>query len=204
MAVHLAQWLSPQFAVKVTDWVLRYLQGDITLVKDIVERHDAVHGTVSTVVIDSKEKDLEYDERVKALDERTKALEERTLVIQERRIAMVERLERMTFKDAQLYAAIKDDIMSVYNRKQIQAPSSDDITQNMDISELCRQAGYTSIPTKTLGKIGKAIAMKYRTLYNGKSPQKILKHVNGGLRPVKAYPLRENEWITKIICDHLQ
>ena len=42
-ATHLAMWISPEFGVEVAEWVHRFISGDLTLVQDLVERHEAVH-----------------------------------------------------------------------------------------------------------------------------------------------------------------
>ena len=59
VAIHLAQWISPKFSVQVTDWVLRFMKGDLSLVADIVNQHDLVNNTKSEVFIDTKSKALE-------------------------------------------------------------------------------------------------------------------------------------------------
>lgn len=68
VAIHLAMWISPKFSVKVIDWVDRFLRGDITLVKDIVERHDAINNTQSEVLITTMEKQIaEYKKEINTL-----------------------------------------------------------------------------------------------------------------------------------------
>ncbi len=84
IAIHLAMWVSPTFSVKVIDWVYRFMQGDISLVKEIVDRHDAINDTKSEVLITSRmvsmDKQLyESKEQIQSLklvnDELTKNLE---------------------------------------------------------------------------------------------------------------------------------
>ena len=43
VAIHLAMWISAEFAVKVMDWTFRFIIGDLTLVEDLVECHEAVN-----------------------------------------------------------------------------------------------------------------------------------------------------------------
>ncbi len=76
IAIHLAMWISPTFSVKVIDWVHRFLNGDITLVKDIVDRHDAVNNTTSEVLITSLNNKLdEYKSNIQILESSNKNLE---------------------------------------------------------------------------------------------------------------------------------
>jgi hypothetical protein len=42
-AIHLAMWLDAHFAVEVISWTSRFISGDLTLVHDLVERHEAVN-----------------------------------------------------------------------------------------------------------------------------------------------------------------
>ena len=36
-------WISAKFGVEVAEWVYRFISGDLTLVHELVERHEAVH-----------------------------------------------------------------------------------------------------------------------------------------------------------------
>ena len=42
-------WISPEFAVQVMDWIFRLLSGDLTLVEDLVERHEAANAGVQVM-----------------------------------------------------------------------------------------------------------------------------------------------------------
>lgn len=53
VAVNLAQWISPAYDVLVSGVVERYHRGDLTLAAETVANYDAVHGTTSTVKIDT-------------------------------------------------------------------------------------------------------------------------------------------------------
>jgi hypothetical protein len=76
VAIHLAQWLSPAFAVKVTKWVARYIAGDITLVPEVVARHDAVYDTTSQVLVNTAENEaIEAARRAAALKDENDQLE---------------------------------------------------------------------------------------------------------------------------------
>ena len=59
IAVDLARWISPKFAVYMTVFVQRYLSGDITLVNDVLKQHDATHGTTSTASVTTVEKGID-------------------------------------------------------------------------------------------------------------------------------------------------
>jgi hypothetical protein len=43
VAIHLAMWISAEFAVRVMDWTFRFIIGDLTLVEDLVEFHEAAN-----------------------------------------------------------------------------------------------------------------------------------------------------------------
>ena len=43
VAIHLAMWISAEFAVRVMDWTFRFIIGDLTLVEDLVECHEEVN-----------------------------------------------------------------------------------------------------------------------------------------------------------------
>ena len=42
VAINLAQWVSPIFAVKVAGWVSRFISGDLSLAKEVLENNDAI------------------------------------------------------------------------------------------------------------------------------------------------------------------
>eukprot|EP00899_Mesostigma_viride_P027120 jgi/Mesvir1/7593/Mv26087-RA.1 len=49
----LTMWISPDFHVQAMDWVDRILAGDITMMEVVRDAHDAVHGTTTTVAINT-------------------------------------------------------------------------------------------------------------------------------------------------------
>eukprot|EP00899_Mesostigma_viride_P009860 jgi/Mesvir1/18876/Mv26050-RA.1 len=53
LVTQLAAWISPKFAVKAGSWVDRILAGDITMMEVVRDAHDAVHGTTTTVAINT-------------------------------------------------------------------------------------------------------------------------------------------------------
>jgi hypothetical protein len=64
-AVDFVRWLSKPFSVKVDRWVRRFLEGDITLVKDVVDQYDEKHDTTSTIVVSTVENGLLSEEKEK-------------------------------------------------------------------------------------------------------------------------------------------
>jgi hypothetical protein len=58
LAVVYAQYLSADFGIQVTLWVVRYIAGDATLIKDVVDRVDLVGKTQSITTRTVAEKDL--------------------------------------------------------------------------------------------------------------------------------------------------
>ncbi len=47
-------WISPAFSIKVIDWVYKFMKGDISLVKEIVDRYDTINNINSEVLITSR------------------------------------------------------------------------------------------------------------------------------------------------------
>ena len=43
VALYLAMWISPSFAIVVMDWTSRFISGDLALVHDLVDRHESVN-----------------------------------------------------------------------------------------------------------------------------------------------------------------
>lgn len=65
LAIHLATWISPAFGLAVIKWTCRYLSGDASLLHDVADRVDLVHGTKSLLthtVVDKDERDAELAE----------------------------------------------------------------------------------------------------------------------------------------------
>lgn len=76
VAIHLAMWISPKFSAKVVAWSRRFMQGDITLVKDIVERHDQLNNTKSDVLITTLSNQIEeYKSNIISIQNTNKNLE---------------------------------------------------------------------------------------------------------------------------------
>ena len=81
VALHLAQWLSPLFLVDVVRWVGRYLSGDLSLIPEIVERHDVVNNTTSKVIVSTIDNELLERERRISVTKEEQELEERRICL---------------------------------------------------------------------------------------------------------------------------
>jgi hypothetical protein len=73
VAIHFATWLSGDFAADVTEWVIRYLKGDITLAAEIIERHGPIENDeekkqVSDIEIKLHSMKEEYEEKLREKD----------------------------------------------------------------------------------------------------------------------------------------
>jgi hypothetical protein len=76
LAIHFAMWISPAFSVEVISWVERFMRGDVTLVKDIIDRHDAINNTTSEVFITTLNNQLnEYKTNIVLLESANENLE---------------------------------------------------------------------------------------------------------------------------------
>ncbi len=222
VATHLAQWLSSKFAIQVSKWVARYLSGDLTLIREVADRHDRVHNTDTTVSI--KVTELNNDERKLSLRERELAirreefeLEERKkaseLALRERESAMREREKAITFNlmdrldkmkvDPHLYSAVKNSIINSLDQNTITNGEEEDYTKSRDISELIRSIGRSIPNNKVLAKIGKEISTEYHRRYPDTPILKANKHVNGSIRQVNVYLRKDEEWILPIISRHV-
>lgn len=96
IAIHLAQWLSPEFAVDVSIWVARYISGDISLVPEVVARHDEIHATTSSVLVRTVSNDiLEAEMRIETLQREN---EQTALQLQLNRAAREERERELTVR----------------------------------------------------------------------------------------------------------
>ena len=49
IAINLAQWISAEFAVKVTDWVQKFIEGDVSLITDAVKQREKVQNVSSSI-----------------------------------------------------------------------------------------------------------------------------------------------------------
>lgn len=51
VAIHLAQWISASFAVKVTDWVKKFIEGDLSHAVDIIDRHGEIKSEDDNILV---------------------------------------------------------------------------------------------------------------------------------------------------------
>ena len=82
-AIHLAMWLNAHFAVQVISWTSRFISGDLTLVHDLVERHEAVNtgtkvlATVTTAGADTTREAHELLHQDNAIEQENEQLKVR-------------------------------------------------------------------------------------------------------------------------------
>ena len=223
VAVHLAHWISPEFAVKVTDLVLRFIQGDVSLVGDVLDRHDHVNNTTSAAVVVSvpnellarrqvvdtemlelavREKRIVLDERQVGIDERQIGIDERRATLNAKELALV----RSAADDIHLFSCIKDEFIAQHGHKRphaaIEPPMSVDLDPmlNKDLTTLAREAGITrKLTPSELSSLGMCVLSEYQQRYTGQHPDRTKKHVNGGNRDVNVYIPRDHAWIIELI-----
>ena len=76
IAIDLARWLSPEFAVSVSVLVYRHSSGDMSLVPEVVARHDTINNTTSRVLVSTVSNDIiEAERRAAAIKEENEQLE---------------------------------------------------------------------------------------------------------------------------------
>lgn len=206
VASHFAMWLSPKFAVQVTDWIDRYMRGDISLVADVVARHDQVHGMQSNVVIESKEIDDPFDEKESVLIKRRRIYNE--LDEQEARTKRIRyEAERMRIETNQMLLAMFDNDEMVDERTKILLHDfklrniQESMTSNKNLLTNGPSNSEISIPMisqkyhlryspEKSSQIGIAAARMYRNRHN-KSPPKRTAWFQG--RPIKENTYYESD-----------
>ena len=112
VAIHLAQWLDPVFSIAVTDWVLRFIAGDLTLIGDVTQRYDQIHGTITTTAVKIEEPgqaehDLMIKRELALLDERAAATEEKRAATEAKRAETREKLAAIERADKESATAIE-------------------------------------------------------------------------------------------------
>ena len=58
----MAQWISPQFAVKVTEWVQQFIEGDSKLITASVKQREKVHNTTASLSLVEISNDIEMSD----------------------------------------------------------------------------------------------------------------------------------------------
>ena len=88
IAIHLAQWLSPDFHADVTDMALRFASGDLSLVPEVVARHDVMHDTTSVVMVQSVDNKILEQERENIARRAALELQKESLDVEERAVVV--------------------------------------------------------------------------------------------------------------------
>lgn len=72
-----------------------------------------------------------------------------------------------------------------------------------DFSALTHNLFKMTLDLSHLAAIGKLVATEFRKRYAGKHPEKIIKQVNGSMRPINVYEQKDREWIEGIIKEYV-
>ena len=181
VAVHLAQWISAKLAVKITDWVLRYMQGDITLVKEIVQQHDIVNNTTSTVIVDTVDNTLTTEERRETL--KITKIKILTLCLDlSDRIGADDRVKSMA----------QDSLLQIMGNKATVADKEDKDEYSISL-RLNEKFGFQATTKERKGfasNLGKIMLKSYIDYYKSRPPQR-KQFVDGTLRSVNHYVLAD-------------
>lgn len=224
LAIDLAMWINPEFNLKVIQWVNRYLNGDITLVADVVEQHDRVYDTISSVVVNtvdstninntlaqqielakSQAESARYQFEIRKLQ--TKEEIECALVEKATTLLQSESLR----SDAKLYTYIKDKLMNDILTKRITNQVSESRSSEHgeavierkwcpDFKTIVIELGFPA--TTNTSYIGKLIKKKFQERY-GEDPPTTEREVNGAIRHCFLYPIEDREWIEEEIRTYL-
>jgi hypothetical protein len=65
VAIHLAQWLSPKFAVAVSKWVFRFMTGDLSLINEIKHNNKAMEEKLNESIKDLEKSRTELEKQKK-------------------------------------------------------------------------------------------------------------------------------------------
>jgi hypothetical protein len=113
IAVGLAMWISPEFAVEVSEWVYRFATGDISLINDIVHRHDYIFDSKTQVTLSTVVRQL--DRELQRLKEKVKLVQSDSM-----RVSGI-------IKDA---TELKEGKLTIFDVKELQ-PVTFNLTHNI-------------------------------------------------------------------------
>jgi len=229
-AIHLAHWISPISAVKVTRWVAGYISDDIFLVPELVSRHDMANNTTDRVAVAKASNELlEMETRIAALKRENEQLafrqklelqacECRAKQLENDGNALWNREKNLTLEKREVEQKLDlEDLVIKRKRVQLQAtksaednpvtptnltPPENVFLQNKDLTTLAAELGFRCVPSETLSAIGSIISAGYRNRY-GMRPPKRRKMCNGSNRFVDVYTDRDYGWIRDILRDEL-
>ena len=203
MATNLAQWISPQYDVMVSGVVERYHKGDLTLAAEVVQQHDAVHGTQSTVHIDSRKRKSELDDAERRLE-----LAERMNRV--KRVALEElAFEEQVLRDRGIYDDrvhkrwFDDKVLSTIQTNPLKllgserAPAEDPLVL-WGVRSRAQLLGLKMAPGQDVA-MGR-LAAKERLRRTGEKPPKTGEPVGKKNEAVNGYTEREcREWLDDLL-----
>jgi hypothetical protein len=192
VAIHLAFWASPEFAVQVTQWIQRYFDGDISLVKDVLDQYDRVHDTTSVADITSRE-NVSFTEEERQLcreerrhrmrmEEEQWRMEVERINMESKRLCIESGLFQLQVIDkmkdlAEEYKTINPKLFTYANDQLMNTVANfggkvvgflpPSRTFLPDVVTMIRELGYTT--TKHMNRasvIGRKISAEYKRRYN--------------------------------------
>jgi hypothetical protein len=187
IAVNLATWCCPAFAVQVMKWTVAILEGNLA-----VSQYGNLNNSKSIVAVMSKkrkpwEEDLDIEERKLAIEDKRQKLElekqNHLLMLYERPIFATDDMMKQLIKD-RLANFIKDNSSSPYK---------DGFCE--DNTEIAHSLGYKRLNHSERTKLGKYIANAFRTEFPTETLLKTRRYIMGEMREAKAYSVDKEEWL---------
>jgi hypothetical protein len=151
VAIHLAQWISADFAVQVSNIIYKYATNDLTLVQDIVEKTNKDTNTVNNIIIASNPDDLKTVAIMKTMNREDDNAKELYVKLQMRVEALIKEIENkdkiIVEKDCKIDELMRkvdkllgkndelnNNIESLSNDVEVLNQNVDKITEKLDIA----------------------------------------------------------------------
>jgi hypothetical protein len=222
LAVDLARWCSPAFALQVMKWTVAVLEGDLAgVVPDALKNHDVLNNTESQAIIISRkrkerEEDLGVEEKELQLHREKQELEfqkqEHLLRLEEQRNRLEEQRNRVEadkqnhltklysepafLGDAIIQQVIKDQLaQSITSGNKL--PHEEKFAP--DMTEIANSLGYSTLGHSQRTKLGQLLAREFKATFQGEKMLKTRRFVMGEMRDVNAYTMNKKEWLTGLI-----
>lgn len=224
VAIHLAQWCSPYFAVKVADLVDRYVSGKVTTEESQAAAKIA-QKAIDDAEYESRKRKLELEEAEWEIEKKRQegkiALQKAKLDISDKERENQERMLAAEKERLQMELAnpshVVESYFSICNRYGLGIDATDriiakDYIKNavfktggpsnervlLPISDVYREVtGRPGDRTKWIA-IGKLAAALYRKMFK-KDPEKSERYIDGSSRQVSVYQGSDKEWLAPLI-----
>jgi hypothetical protein len=194
IAVDLARWCCPAFAVQVMKWTVAILEGNLAgVIPDAVSQYDNLNNSKSIVAVVSKKRNIweniDIEERKLVIEDKRQKLElekqNHLLMLYERPIFATDNMMKQLIKD-RLANFIKDNSSSPYKSGFCK-----------NISEIAYNLGYKKLSHIERSNLGKYVAKAFRTKFPTETIFKTERFIMGKMRSANAYSVDNEDWLTE-------